>query len=499
MTTGYVARPWRSRFLRAPKAAIGLAERPDFVPLGSLARVMLGLKTGADSFFYLQVAERLPSGIAFGEGGSRHQVAVRGYKGWEGRLSARDVLPVARNPHELIRDGRRSLSIPVRTAAVYLYPRARNPDGDLAEYVRAAVNDGVHQTPLVRDNGDPRYWFRQVRSLVRPEWALPYNSAYDYGAFANPGRAVINGRFVGVKPLDGVPADLLGAVLSTTFVAATRLLEGVSTGSEGAYDLGPPGARLMRVPDVRRFSAAGAQEVREAFDVLRAADIMAPLPDRDGRASAERRRLDLAVLAALGLPAGEANTVVGRTYESYARWRTAVEDVEALTRINRRAAGRAGTQRGESPIHTAARRVWESILPGVQLLPRDLLRDDDSFEEVNVGRDVRFPEQTPLFDPGLIEAKDGQRVDLGSWDRVLYLRLLISVGYQPPYPVISNPARAAAIVSAFEAQRDDLVRDASHAAQGFVSARDVEQVTLATERLWYRACRAAGDRLPQAR
>lgn len=80
---------------------------------------------------------------------------------------------------------------------------------------------------------------------------------------------------------------------------------------------------------------------------------------------------------------------------------------------------------------------------------------------------------------------------------MLYLRLLISVGYQPPYPVITDPARAAAIVSAFEAQRADLLRDAARVAHGFVSARDVEQVMVATERLWYRACRAAGDRLPE--
>jgi hypothetical protein len=48
----YVGRPWRARFLRAPKIALQIEARPEFVPLGRLAEVSLGLKTGADSFFF---------------------------------------------------------------------------------------------------------------------------------------------------------------------------------------------------------------------------------------------------------------------------------------------------------------------------------------------------------------------------------------------------------------------------------------------------------------
>ena len=53
----YNGSAWRARFLRAPKVALKLAERSDFVPLAELASVKLGLKTGADDFFFL---ERLP-------------------------------------------------------------------------------------------------------------------------------------------------------------------------------------------------------------------------------------------------------------------------------------------------------------------------------------------------------------------------------------------------------------------------------------------------------
>jgi hypothetical protein len=462
------------------------------VRLADVASVTLGLKTGADDFFFLEVVVPVPAGTRFGEGGSRREVAVTGYRGWEGHISARDLLPVVRNPHELIRDGRRAAVIPGRTQAFYLYPRDRVPDGELAEYLRRAVEDGVHQGALVRSNGDSKWWFRQVRAVVRPAWALPYNSAYDYVAWENPERAVLNGRFVGIEPHTGIDGDLLGAVLNSTFVAATRLLEGVSTGSEGAYDVGPPAAREMRVPDPRVILGAAASDALAALAEIRSSNLMAPAPDRDGKTVEVRHRLDLAVARGFGLGAGEAASVVGRLYESYGRWRGAVEDVEAAVRVNRRAAHRAGTTRGESPIQSAARRTWEQIAAGTRLFPRDMLKPNDDFELVNATRKIQFAEQTPLFDPGLVDLGQGATVDLQNWDRVLYLQMLISLGYQSPYLVPWNAGRAAPVIRAYEEERLGVRAQARDVARVFVAARDLDQVVFATERLWMRACRAAG-------
>ena len=492
MTTRYYGRPWRSRFLRAPKLALDLAALPGFIRLGDRASVTLGLKTGADGFFFVEPVEEVPAGMRFGDGGSRRELFVRGYRGWEGHISARDLLPVVRNPHELIRDGRRSLVITERTSAFYLYPRPRTPVGELAEYIHRAVHEGVHQTALVVSNADTTWWFRQVRALVRPAWVLPYNSAYDYVAWENPSRAVINGRFIGVEPREGVDADVLGAILNSTFVAATRLLEGVSTGSEGAYDVGPPAAREMRIPDPNVIVGSAALPVLAALAEMRASNTAAPAPDHDARTVDVRHRLDLAVAAGLGLGAGEAATLVGRLYESYARWRGAVEDVEAAVRVNRRAAHRAGTTRGESPIQSAARRTWEEMAASTRLFPRDLLRPTDDFEEVSTSRKVRFPEQTPLFEPGLVEVGDGSTVDLGGWDRVLYLAMLVALGFQSPYSVPKDSGRADFVVRAYEQERAAVHARAEVLVRAFVAERDIEQVVNATERLWMRACRAAG-------
>jgi hypothetical protein len=127
-----------------------------------------------------------------------------------------------------------------------------------------------------------------------------------------------------------------------------------------------------------------------------------------------------------------------------------------------------------------------------RLVPRDLLRTTDNFEEVSTSRKVRFPEQTPLFDPGVVDVGDGSTVDLGGWDRVLYLAMLVALGFQSPYVVLKDSGRAESVVRAYEQERAAVRARAAVLVRAFVAERDIEQVVAATERLWMRACRAAG-------
>lgn len=61
-------------------------------------------------------------------------------------------------------------------------------------------------------------------------------------------------------------------MLNSTFTTVSRLLEGVSTGNEGAFDVGPPSVRLMRIPDPRWIAAsAGQADARAAWQAVVAA------------------------------------------------------------------------------------------------------------------------------------------------------------------------------------------------------------------------------------
>jgi len=484
--TEYLGSPWRSRFLRAPKLALGLAERPDFVPLGELATLRLGLKTGADKFFFLRrSAERA----------SNATVAVVGLDGgWSGSISTSDLRPAARNPHELFgSDGARHFAIPRLTPSMYLAPRDRPPEDGLREYITAGEHRGINRTKLVVSNADADRWFRQTRGVVTSPWALPYNSGYDYGAWANPHGAVLNGRFVGVSPEAESESAALGAVLNSTFTMMTRLLEGTATGVEGAFDVGPPAARRMAVPDPSLFSAAGRVAVVAVMDAWRREDVMPPGPDNDGRVHPKRHQLDVAILEALGMSKGEASALTGRVYESYARWRRAIESVETMMRANRREMARNRSGRSVKPADIAAQRVWEELQAEMPTLPSDLLSGDEEIELVEVPRKLGVRRGQPALLPGLLFHHDGSQTDLGSFERVRYAEMLLTIGFEPPLGIPGDSVRAGAIVDTFDRGRARLIDLASRKASAYVGDEEaIRSVVKLVERQWLRACRLGG-------
>ena len=493
----YIGRPWRARFLRAPLVARKLALRTDFVPLGSIATVALGLKTGADSFFFVEPTAPAARGgtddeLPFGDKTSRKTLAVRGLNAWKGRLLVADLLPAVRNPHELFIGDRRLFRIPRRAAAYYLSPRDRAPAGGLADYIAMGERLSIDQGDLVKSNAGEGRWYRQTRGVVRPAWVLPYNSAYDYGAWDNSAGAVINGRLVGVDPAPGVNPDLLGAVLNTTMVMATRLLEGVATGSEGALDVGPPAARLMMVPDPRRMDAASTKRVMDLLAEWRKANDMPAAPDRHAAVDPQRNQLDEAVLRALGVAPGDAAVLLGHLYEGYARWRAEVQDVEGDVRVNRRALARSGRDRGQRPVHEAAKTVWDELSSGVPVFPHDWLSGAEAYDTVTVTAAFRADTQRPMFDEGVVIQPDGKRVDLGSWERLRYAEMLVRLGWRHDLRIVADPQRAEAIAYGFNEVEHRLRDEAAKRAAAYVSAGHRDEVAEAVVRIWFDRCRAGG-------
>ena len=488
----YVGSPWRARFLRAPKIGFVLAERKDFVRLGSLASVRLGLKTGSDKFFFVKRArledERSSKrSLSFARG----TVRVTGMNGWTGRIATRDLQPAILNPHQFLREGVRHFVVPAKTEVLYLYPRDRPPAGDLADYVALAEHEGIHERQLVGANASGRRWFRQSRAIVKSRWALPYNSAYEYGALDNHVGAVLNGRFVGVEPLDDVESDLLGAALASTFVLVTRLLEGVATGVEGAFDVGPPAARRVLVPDVRRVPPKRASLIRDVLALMNSENRFPPAPDRRGNVEALRLELDVSVLMALGATRGAASAIAGNVYESYARWRKAVEEVELAMRERRRAMNRSGQSRSVKPSELAARRVWEEMEHDVHLFPGKL---GAKVQAATVPANLRMPTQEPLLDRGVVRLQDGESIDYEHYDRLRYAAMWARIGHRGLLPIPTNPVVARRIVDAFVAEEERIKTEARRRARAYVSSgRDLEKIGEAVLRSWLRKCKALSE------
>ncbi len=140
---------------------------------------------------------------------ARGSMLVKGMDKWQGELAIKDVEPALLNPHQVDDGNSASACPPKQSKYVYFAPRAGKLRLGGADYVRLAEHQGVHQRPLVLSNGSGRRMVPTDTIEVTSEWVLPYNSAYDYGAWRNPNRAVLNGRFVGVEPRFPEMSDLL--------------------------------------------------------------------------------------------------------------------------------------------------------------------------------------------------------------------------------------------------------------------------------------------------
>jgi hypothetical protein len=482
---GYNGAPWRSRYLRGPKMGLELAARSDFVALGDpeIATVKLGLKTGKDSFFFL---------TATGEKSTASRIRVKGMGGLVADLPAADLHPGLQTPKDLDTPQGRLAAVPTRRGkysgdTYYLFPRTHRLDKAVKDYVEYGEARDVDAGDLVRSNAETKNtWYRQTRNQVRSRWALPYNSGYDYGAIDNQIGAVLNGRLVGVEPAEGIDADLLGGILNSTFVTLMRLLEGVATGNEGAFDVGPPAARVMRIPSPRKMTAHGADRVAEIMRQIVSDGILPHAPLGDGTVPPLREQLDLAVLMALGESKGDGVVILDRVYRSYGRWRAAVEAVEDKMQEHRRALSRRGGSRTESPAIAAARTVWDEMSSVTAPLLTGLLSG-----EAEIINPIFPPEKDrgmdALFDHAVILDANKNPLDLGDTRRVDLARYVRSCGLNGEFPVPVDADLCGAILRAAEAADAAFVQEAAGRAKAHTSDDLVDQVVTYARRAWLAA------------
>lgn len=479
--TEYRGSPWRSRFLRGPKIGQELAARDDFVELGdpAISIVQLGLKSGNDDFFFLKLTgTKAPAG----------RLDVRGLGGWTGSLPRADLLPGIQSPKDLDVEEGRLAAVPTRRGSYtgegyYFCPRIGRLDHVVREYVQYGEVRNVHQGTLVRSNADASGWFRQTRLLARSRWVLPYNSGYDYGAVDNQAGAILNGRLVGVHPADGIDPDVLGGILNSTFVTLMRLLEGVATGNEGAFDVGPPAARLMRIPDPGKMTPDGLASIAASMGAIRQHGHLPHAPLADATVPQLRQQLDMSVALALGSIAGNAAVLLDRVYSSYARWRAAVEAVEDSMQAHRRALARRGGARSQNPIATAAATVWDEMAPATALLLGDIVGGSDEVLDPKFLK-ADDPNQGALFAQAVVLDEHRKPFDLGDTRRLEFTRFVRNLGAAGRILIPISPERCQRLLDEAIAAEAVFIEEATRRAQAHVSNDLVDPVVTAVRKAW---------------
>jgi type I restriction-modification system DNA methylase subunit len=286
---------WNVFFL-APPVYFDLDAHPDVVELSEIAEVSYGLKTGANPFFYGHTDEMEARGLgpytspALKATGQVDRVEVTDGDAEEWRLL--DV-------HDLVAeatDGAAgSGTTDVEQVKAWLDDNGHDA---LLEYVERGEDDGYDERASV-SNRD--VWF-DLGELPRPRILSTMFTWRTHRVFWNEANAATSDQFNYVRPDEDVDEKLLAALLNSRAVWLSNELEGRWAGGQGMTRLQTKvyETEQWAVPDPRSVPADAADEIRAAFDDLRAAERATEEPTQPNTA-AERDRLDRAVLEPLGM------------------------------------------------------------------------------------------------------------------------------------------------------------------------------------------------------
>jgi hypothetical protein len=274
--------------LRARIAAEGRT-----VPLGDLAEVVFGLKTGCNDFFYLDDEGPDP------DDPGRLRLCRSRMSGERHPIETRFLVPVVTTLKEIERLDVEPSRLRRRLLAI---PAAADLRGTRAEaYVRLGVRSGVHRLVSLAAR---RPWYAALPP--RGALLLPRRIGERMPVARSHGAAFDNNLF-GITPRPDVPLDALQAVLNATI---TRLEIELSarelTGAQAVADTNVYLVKALPVPraDLLRARAGALGRALAPLAARPAGSILAEA------GYADRRALDALVLALRGLPEGDAEAVL---------------------------------------------------------------------------------------------------------------------------------------------------------------------------------------------
>ena len=267
-------------FLYAPRVYKTLREHPGLTPLGTLARVRLGLQTFAKIFYVVPLATQ---------------------KRWQ--LERRWLMPLLLSPKDFD-TACLSSDLSARHYVLACNATKERLTGTRAlRYVEYWENQvltprgqaqpviGVQNLPRVAKTGRTP-WYNLLDHLTRRGTApilLPRRMHRRLRVVWNQAGWVAGENFIEITPQTGVAPQVLLAVLNTS-IAEMALRVNAHVYGGGVYSLSPGSVGEVPVVDVRRLTPRALQQIDRAYNQFLHTN------------GSERGRLDAAVFAAAGLP-----------------------------------------------------------------------------------------------------------------------------------------------------------------------------------------------------
>ena len=267
-------------FLYAPRVYKTLREHPGLTPLGTLARVRLGLQTFAKMFYVVPLATQ---------------------KRWQ--LERRWLMPLLLSPKDFD-TACLSSDLSARHYVLACNATKERLTGTRAlRYVEYWENQvltprgqaqpviGVQNLPRVAKTGRTP-WYNLLDHLTRRGTTpilLPRRMHRRLRVVWNQAGWVAGENFIEITPQTGVAPQVLLAVLNTS-IAEMALRVNAHVYGGGVYSLSPGSVGEVPVVDVRRLTPRALQQIDRAYNQFLHTN------------GSERGRLDAAVFAAAGLP-----------------------------------------------------------------------------------------------------------------------------------------------------------------------------------------------------
>jgi methylase of polypeptide subunit release factors len=450
-------------YLRAPDIFFKLLERcgSRLVPLGQLAEIRFGVKSGADDFFFVRdVTEDEIAKCSAGVSEGSPQIARRFREKWGIRL--RDTKRV-----RVVESGDRSRHLiegeylepevhslmeidsveidPAKLSRKILLvsdPPEKLRGTHVLKYIRWGEREGFDQRPSCAGRMPARQWYdlapAKPGSLL---WPLAHQ--YRHIVPLNPKGIISNKRLFDVYPRQQVEAKTLCAVLNSTVVALLKYLYGRQVGREGNLDTEVVDARLMLVPDVRCIAVASSESLQRAFDNMCQRASLPLVQEFEG---AERTNLDDATLEVLGISQRAERD----------QWRCGL--YAEITRLYREIRGaeiemqkfrRLSARRDRASPRTIAEEIWEEFdKTQVRAFPGNFIPDGEPAENVTLpaGKPKVLED---LFDQGAVQINSSV-IKLGSKARAELAAKIAELGH---YGLVSIPKSNRACERALEGHR----------------------------------------------
>ncbi len=438
-------------YLRAPDLWFELLDKygARLAPLGKIADVRFGVKSGKDCFFFPKdcSAECLQThkepidfeatyGVPRREVESGKVKLVQCGKGY-GEIRPIEAEYLEPEVHTIMDIDGYSVRAGDCSRWVLLLGERRSEIG--GEYTLRYVNWGERQryhtgpTCSSRARSD-RGWY-DLTGHKRGALFWPMAQQYKHTVPANDDDLICNHRLFDVSPKDFGPA-VLGGLLNSTWVLLSKYQFGRPVGVEGHLDTEVIDVKMMLVPDPSGAPEASRERVGRAFDKLKKRKVLYFLSERRlremayrqaGKADellklsdeceldmADRRELDEAVLDLMGVRSKKKRQeLTDALYEYLRDFFEAVRQKEEKAIANKKAAKRRGAAR---PSEVAAE-IYADILDNHGHLLRrydpgflDRSREYDTYDLPAQGTAKAYPN---LFaDHGVLFSKGKRQVAL---------------------------------------------------------------------------------------